>query len=430
MLHFEKEIEIKTEEVNELLTAVPKWIVRRGISLIFLVMVLALAASVFIRYPDTLSAKMVITTNNPPATLVAKSTGKIVLLNVKNGQAVKKEDVLMVIESAADYHDVLQLKKMLDSLQLNLRSKKAPGDLPYTSFQLGDITYSYIAFLKSYSDFKIQSEIDPQQKEIGILDKELLEYEQLQFKYETQEATYKDEFALVEKDFNRYNTLLQSSSISTKEFEDKKRDYLVSKRNYETLKITGINNKLNINNLEKNKLQLQILSYQENEKIKSELRQSIQNLLSGISIWEQAYLLKAPLDGTVSLFNYWSVNQNIKTGDEVLSIVPAKKLEIIAKLFLPVQNSGKLKTGQTVNIRLDNYAYQEYGILKGKIKHISEMPQKEVYAVEVELPDRLTTSYHKQLDYKEEMQGTADIITEELSVFDRIFYQLRKIIYR
>ncbi len=426
----EKEIEIKTEEVNELLTAVPKWIVRWGISVIFLLMLLALSASVFIRYPDTLSAKTVITTNNPPVTLVAKSTGKIVTLNVKNGQAIKKGDVLIVLESTGDYRDVLQLKKMLDSLQLNLHSKKEPGDLSYTSLQLGDITYSYIAFLKSYSDFKIQSEIDPQQKEISILDKELLEYEQLQTKYEMQETTFKDEFSLVEKDFNRYNILLQSGSISTKEFEDKKRDYLVSKRNYETVKITGINNKLNINNLEKNKLQLQILLYQENEKIKGELSQSIQNLLSAIGNWEQAYLLKAPVDGTVSLFNYWSVNQNIKTGDEVLSIVPEKKLEIIAKLFLPVQNSGKLKIGQTVNIRLDNYAYQEYGVLKGKIKCISEMPQKEVYAVEVELPDHLTTSYHKQLDYKEEMQGTADIITEELSVFDRIFYQLRKIVKR
>ena len=430
MLHFEKEIEIKTEEVNELLTAVPKWIVRWGISVIFLLMLLALSASVFIRYPDTLSAKTVITTNNPPVTLVAKATGKIAALNIKNGQAIKKGDVLMVIENTADYRDVLPLKKMLDSLQLNLRSKKEPGDLSYASLQLGDITYSYIAFLKSYSDFKIQSEIAPQQKEINILDKELLEYEQLQTKYEAQETTFKDEFALVEKDFNRYNTLLQSGSISIKEFEDKKRDYLVSKRNYETVKITGINNKLNINNLEKNKLQLQILAYQENEKIKSELNQSIQNLRAGIDTWEQAYLLKAPVDGTVSLFNYWSVNQNIKTGDEVLSIVPAKKLEIIAKLFLPVQNSGKLKIGQTVKIKLDNYAYQEYGVLKGKIKRISEMPQKEVYAVEVELPGRLTTSYRKQLDYKEEMQGTADIITEELSVFDRIFYQLRKIVYR
>lgn len=93
-----------------------------------------------------------------------------------------------------------------------------------------------------------------------------------------------------------------------------------------------------------------------------------------------------------------------------------------------VQNSGKLKIGQIVNIKLNNYAYQEYGMLKGNVKNISVMPQKETIAIEVALADNLTTTYHKLLDYKEEMEGTADIITEELSVFERVFYQFRKLI--
>ena len=94
---------------------------------------------------------------------------------------------------------------------------------------------------------------------------------------------------------------------------------------------------------------------------------------------------------------------------------------------MPVQNSGKLKTGQTVNIKLNNYLYQEYGMLKGVVKTISLMPQNENYSVEVSLPSQLLTTYQKKLDYKEEMQGTADIITEELSVLDRVFYQFRKL---
>ena len=101
---------------------------------------------------------------------------------------------------------------------------------------------------------------------------------------------------------------------------------------------------------------------------------------------------------------------------------------MIAKLFLPVQNSGKLQIGQTVNIKLNNYLYQEYGMLKGNVKSISVMPQKETYAIEVSLPNNLTTSYNKHLEYKEEMQGSADIITQELSVFDRVFYQFRKLL--
>jgi hypothetical protein len=214
----------------------------------------------------------------------------------------------------------------------------------------------------------------------------------------------------------------------TKEFEDKKREYLSAKRNYESVKITNINNKLTINNLEKNKLQLQMQAYQQNKNFEQSLNQSIQTLQSQIEIWQQTFLLKAPISGNISLFSYWSINQNLKQGDEVLSIVPSQKQEMIAKLFLPVINSGKLKIGQTVNIKLNNYLYQEYGMLKGSVKSISVMPKNESFAIEVALPNKLTTTYKKNLDYKEEMEGVADIITEDLSLFDRVFYQFRKLL--
>jgi multidrug resistance efflux pump len=161
---------------------------------------------------------------------------------------------------------------------------------------------------------------------------------------------YKEEFELIEKDYTRSKTLFSGNFISAKEFEDKKREYLSAKRNYESMKITNINNKLTINNLEKNKLQLQMQAYQETEKYKQSLNQNIQALKSQIETWQQTYLLRAPIDGTVSLFSFWAVNQNLKQGDEVLSIVPTEKQEIIAKLILPVQNSGKLKIGQEVII--------------------------------------------------------------------------------
>ncbi len=318
----------------------------------------------------------------------------------------------------------------MDSLQ-TYSSKRDSIPLYFTGKELGEageITPSFISFLKSYNDYKLQLEINPQQKEIEIIDKQLSQYQLLQSKYQNQENTYKEELELVEKDFNRSDKLFQNDAISTKEFEDKKREYLSSKRNYENVKITSINNKLTINNLEKSKLQLQMQSYQDKEKYEQAFNQSIQTLKSQIEIWKQTYLLISPIDGRVSLFNYWTKNQNLKQGDEVLSIVPVEKQEMIAKLFLPVHNSGKLKAGQTVNIKLNNYLFQEHGMLKGYVKNISVVPQNENYAIEVALPNQLITTYNKKLDYKQEMRGTADIITEELSVFDRVFYQFRKIV--
>lgn len=427
----EKEIELKTDEVNELLTAVPKWIIRWGVTIIFSLMLLVLLFSFFIKYPDTLPAHIVITTTNPPITLIAKAGGKIIALPVKNNERVKQGAVLMVIENPANYKHVLIVSELIDTFQLNLKLKKTlPEFLFFDSLQLGNISTPFLQFLKTYNAYKLFTETNPQQREIRIINSELETYSILNNKYQIQENLSRQEFELAEKDYNRFNTLFQNNSISSKEFEDKSRDYLAAKKTYENIKISNLNNKIVISNLEKNKLQLQLLAGQESEKYIQQLNESIQQLKLEIETWQQTYLAIAPFDGIVSLFNYWNINQAIKQGEELVSIVPSEKQEVIGKLMLPLQNSGKLKTGQTVNIKLNNYPYQEYGMLKGKVKNISVIPQKENYAVEVELPDQLLTSYHKRLEYKEEMQGNAEIVTEQLTLFSRIFYQFRKIMMK
>jgi multidrug resistance efflux pump len=427
----EKEIELRTEEVNELLTATPRWIVRWGVTIIFSIFLLALTLSFFIRYPDTLPATAVITTLNPPVTLVAVTSGSISQLKTKNNVPVKKGDVLMVIGNTANYQTILAIDSLLGHIASGSQSNNPisiPGgsELPET----GELTPAFITFLNSYNDYKLFMEVNPQLQEIRIIDKELEGYQQLQEKYQSQENIYREEFSLIENDYNRYSSLLTEQSIAIKEFEDKKRDFLTAKRNYETMKITTINNRILINDLEKSKLQLQMQAYREKEHHRQELDQSAKSLKALVEGWEHTYLLKAPIDGTVSLFSFWTVNQNIRQGDEVLSIVPSEKQEVIARLSMPVQNSGKLRQGQTVNIRLNNYQFREYGMLKGTIKAISQMPKNDTYSIEVSLPGKLITTYHRQLDYKEDMHGTADVITEDLSVSDRIFNQFRKIISR
>lgn len=404
------EIAVKTDEVNELLTSVPRWFIRWGVSVIFAIMVVGLVLSLFIKYPDKLTAKTIVTTVNPPVTLVSKTNGNIASISVKNGDIVRAGQFLLSIENSARYKDLLSIMRQIEGVQSSIKSKNLLDFQSLDSIELGELTPLYISFLKSYSDFKIQKEVNPQEQEIEIIDKELAQYSQLKTKYQSQEDTYKEELQLIEKDYARFETLFQSGSISAKDYEDKKRDFLSSKRNFENIKITNINNKLTISSLEKNKLQLKLLAFQEFEKKEQQLLQSIQTLKSGVDEWESKYVLKSPIEGRVSLYKYWDQNQNLKDGDEVLSIVPLQKSEIIARLYLPVQNSGKLKVGQKVNIKLDNYPYQEYGMLNGVVKAISNVPKNDSYSVEVSLPNKLSSSYGKNLEYKEEMTGVADKI--------------------
>lgn len=86
---------------------------------------------------------------------------------------------------------------------------------------------------------------------------------------------------------------------------------------------------------------------------------------------------------------------------EALEISLLKYLARICSLYSPVQNSGKIKVGQKVNIRLANYPDREFGIIKGTIKAISLTPDKDGnLLINVSLPNGLQTSYKKQISFQ------------------------------
>ena len=131
------------------------------------------------------------------------------------------------------------------------------------------------------------------------------------------------------------------------------------------------------------------------------------------------------------MFDVWSKYQNVTIGDVLFTVVPNDIEGIIGRVTMHVQNSAKVKPSQEVIIKLDNYPYQEWGSLKGTIHSISAVPKQGEanYTIFINV-NSLETSFNKTLDFKQEMQGTAEIVVEELTVMQRIFYQLREVFSR
>jgi HlyD family secretion protein len=69
--------------------------------------------------------------------------------------------------------------------------------------------------------------------------------------------------------------------------------------------------------------------------------------------------------------------------------------------------------------------------LRGTVQHISLVPAQSgetvYYSVEIALSNGLITTYKKELPYLSNMQGQADIITEDLSLLERLVLPLKKI---
>ena len=70
-------------------------------------------------------------------------------------------------------------------------------------------------------------------------------------------------------------------------------------------------------------------------------------------------------------------------------------------------------------------------MLNGKVKNISLLQNADgLYIVDVELPEKLITSYNKEIDFKQEMIGSAEIVTEDLRLIERFFYKFKEVFKR
>jgi hypothetical protein len=180
------------------------------------------------------------------------------------------------------------------------------------------------------------------------------------------------------------------------------------------------------------KSDLEILRSSEERKLslqEAELVFAKQNLLNEISEWEDKNIIKSPVAGRLSYNQVWGVHQNVEEGDVVFTIVPFMRKDLLGKCIVPVQNSGQINKGQKVYLKLDNYPYREWGMIKASVKSISEVPSRaEVPAYIVYLDvDSLVTSYGKELILHQELIGTAEIVLEEVTLLKRIFYQFRQL---
>jgi HlyD family secretion protein len=61
ILHNKELPELRSEEVQEVMGAIPVWILRWGITILFLVVLVLVIGSCFFKYPDVIVSEMTLT---------------------------------------------------------------------------------------------------------------------------------------------------------------------------------------------------------------------------------------------------------------------------------------------------------------------------------------------------------------------------------
>ena len=86
-----QDIEIRSEEVQEILSHVPNWMIRWGNTLFFGLIVMLLFISWFVKYPDVISTQVMVTTSFPPEKIYAKSSGQFETFLTNDEKNVSKK---------------------------------------------------------------------------------------------------------------------------------------------------------------------------------------------------------------------------------------------------------------------------------------------------------------------------------------------------
>jgi len=426
------DIELRSEEFQEVLGVVPPWILRWGITVLAVVVVILLIGSAIIKYPDVIPSQIVLTGSTPPAAIVAHASGKLKELYVADNQNVKIGDYLAVIDNPAKTEDILKLKQFIDCFVVPTRNDGNTNFLPDKNLQVGAMQTLFSSFsstLFEYSEYK-RLMYYPQKKTMTL--ERIAQYEKQYATLLNQQRITEDQFVIAQKQYSRDSILHKKGVLADEEFETAENAFLQSRTSRENMHSNLNNMQIQIGQLKESLLDTEEQDTEKLNSLQTQLQSLTSQLKTGIQDWELNYALRAPINGKITFSKYWIENQNVSTGEEVFTVVPDSAYQIIGKAMLPIARSGKVKIGQKVNIRLQNFPENEYGILRGIVNNISLTPAQTgttvYYSVEIALLTGLVTTYKKDLPYLPNMQGQADIITEDLSLLGRLVLPLKKIL--
>ncbi|MEL6536822.1 MAG: DUF192 domain-containing protein [Bacteroidota bacterium] len=422
-----EELDDRNEDVRELLEEVPHSIFIYGNTVFLLIMVALLVLGWVIKYPDILTARVTITTQSPPVRVISNRSGELVDLRVKEGSVVETGEILAIIKSTAEPKDVLSLITILDTIQITDIEKLITAEANWPeNLDLGNINGNYADFLSSYHNYWTFANFSPISKMMQSERTKLAELRRYRERLETQNRIFLDEIALVEKDLERNRLLIEKKAITQKEYDDKELELLGVKRRYQQTLLDISDVKIKIVDSERAIADFEVQLEDRTQSLKLALFNAYKRLQASVETWNDGFVLRAPIPGKVSLFDYRAENQFVNQLDEVFTIVPTGERDKIGRVLLPVRNSGKLALGQSAIIKLDDYQFQEFGTLGGTVSEISSVPRGNLYAVEVDIPDDLLTSYGQEIAFRNEMLGSIEIITEDISLLQRILYELIK----
>lgn len=412
-------------DLNDLIERIPdrfNTLMVVGLTIFLLGLVLA---GVFIKSPDKIVAEVRISSTRPPVVMKAKTSGRVRLLLDSLPRQCSRGEYIAVIDNSGNPQDV---RRLLDYI-LQIDPLEYVGPLESLSgMSIGIISSYYSTFIQAvhtYNDLKApynqySYEINSAVHDI-MSDSISIDYYKRIMDEELQNL------AIHRKEYETDSLLFMSDAILENEFNQSRLEYINIRK-----QVISEQNMIDEarQSISRQKSRIINLRYQYDKEVtKAEdlLVESYNTLLAQILSWEDMYVFKSDVDGVVEFATLLSDNAFIAAGEPAFTVIPEDN-EYSGIAILPFSGSGKVTVGQKVNIKLASYPHTEYGTLPGIVRTISQSSTEEGYLIYIELPEGLVSTNGIELVFAETMYGTAEIITKEKRLIDKIFYHVYNLI--
>jgi len=177
--------------------------------------------------------------------------------------------------------------------------------------------------------------------------------------------------------------------------------------------------------------QIQQLEVEANQ-LKAKIAET-HTLLSSTQAKLKQSVLTSPVDGVVSALNVPNKGEVVQPGQTVAEVAP-QSAPLVLSAILPNREAGFTKVGMPVQVKLDAYPYQEYGIVPGTVISISPSTKRDerygsVYKVAVALSRTHVDANQQRIKFRAGQTATAEIIIRQRRIAEILldpFRQLQK----
>ncbi|CAM3738110.1 HlyD family secretion protein [Litorimonas haliclonae] len=269
----------------------------------------------------------------------------------------------------------------------------------------------------------------------------------IQDRYRQDGARFRDQINNIEREITglKKRRGLQQQAVDLAEsqllkFERLLKDDTVSQLEFNQTKTNDINQRLSLEAIDQQivsregslveaRYTLRGLGNAEEREL-SQLRQQIAQLEESRTSLEASsrYIVRSPISGRISALQ-GSVGQSVQPSAPIVMIIPDAS-EMIATLLAPTRAAAFLAEGQDVNLLIDAFPYQKFGVQLGVISEISQTPfrpgelnapiafEQSVYRIKVALDKQTVTAYGKEVELKPGMTLQGDLITDSRTLLE------------